>query len=351
MVAMAITQGPSSTRLVRKMGPVPQVPMEVGSTWVTKTGDETALAADQGFIIVKFDNNVLIPDGTASNDITVWEACSRHSADAGEDNANIFVSDDGATWTAVGLANNTPFLGFPPAASGGGIPFANSFDLDGLGLAFITHVKIVNTGTVIEIGANGFEADAVEALHSLGVDDIVKAIVGDDDIDIGVGNTQPFTFTITITNNTGISNGLAGLTFLDVVPAEFDVTSISVDNTTGAGDDGQDECVASFSEPTKTAGQSGPHKKQKLAPDFITITADNAGGLADGEFCIVTVNVTTDTQPGGGRSPNFTPTSCLADPGTITLNNGVRVLDPSGNILLEDDDSLTLDCTSFTVED
>ena len=133
------------------------------------------------------------------------------------------------------------------------------------------------------------------------------------------------------------------------MPAEFDVTSISVDNTTGAGDDGQDECVVSSSEPTKIACNIGGKKKQKLAPDFITITADNAGGLADGEFCIVTVNVTTDVHHGGGQSPTFTPTSCPIGTPTfdrIVLNEGVQVFDSSMNLLLQDDDSLDLDCTS-----
>jgi len=50
----------------------------------------------EGFIIVSFDDNVVIPDGTGAFDLTVWEASSN-----GNDNdlADVYVSADGINWS------------------------------------------------------------------------------------------------------------------------------------------------------------------------------------------------------------------------------------------------------------
>ncbi len=118
-----------------------------------------------------------------------------------------------------------------------------------------------------------------------------------------------------------------------MVPGEFDLD----------GDpDVSGDCTVTTDNP------EGAKKKglSKLEPEFIII---DAGGLADGASCTIEVFVETDSKGfPRGRSPAFAPTSCLEDPGTIVLNDGVKVFDGLMNLLLQDDDTLTLACNQFT---
>lgn len=287
----------------------------------------------EGFIIVRFDDNVIIPDGTGASDLTVWEASSN-----GKDNdlADVYVSADGTTWNLVGQARDYPAL-----VPLGNPPYPNDFDIDGTGLTFVKYVKLVNQPAPHNAGAKGFDSDAFEGLTSIGTDDIVKDFAINtasgqsgniDEIDVGTGSLQFKAFTIDITNNTGIDGGLSGLTFFDVVPGEFDLDG---DPVASAG------CTVTTSNPPGASANG--KNKTKLEPEFISI---DAGGLDDGLTCTVTVNVQTDTKTfPNGRSPAYTPTSCLS--GTIVLNDGVRIIhDATGATIFEDDDSLALTCTS-----
>ncbi len=297
-----------------------------------------------GSITVEFTDNFAVADGTGADDLTVYDG---HSFGVADETALVSVSVDGVTFVGVGTAINNP------AASLG--PFANDFDLDGA-IPFVKFVRIINQGGVL--GSPGFDVDAIEALNSFGTGDIVKAFAdhsddGDDPDEIfqtssgGFDDQQFKAFTITITNNTGVDGGLSGLTFIDVVPAEFDLDPLEENDVNGcsgnaevcdgvdvtAADDALTDCTATGAE----GGAKGKGKgNQKLAPDVVTMTA---GGLDDGDSCTITVWVTTDDdQPGRGRNPDWTPTSC-----PVTLNNGVKVFDASMNLLLQDDDSLIFD--------
>ena len=112
---------------------------------------------NEGFIIVRFDNNVLIPDGTVADDLTVWEA-SFHSV-LPNDLVDVFVSANGVDWVFVGQARNRIF-DVP-----GNPTFPNHFDVDPTGLSFVRYVKLVNQ--VTGIGAAGFDTDAIEALNNV----------------------------------------------------------------------------------------------------------------------------------------------------------------------------------------
>ncbi|NNE84019.1 MAG: hypothetical protein HKN28_08625, partial [Alphaproteobacteria bacterium] len=169
----------------------------------------------EGFIIVSFEDNAVIPDGTAAPDLTVWEASSNGN---NNDLSDVFVSADGINWFLVGEARD-----HPAPVPGGNPPFANEFDIDGTGLTFVKFVKLVNKMAPNNDGASGFDADAFEGITSIGTDDIVKINTGLTGIDVGSGVLQTgFEFEITITNNTGVAGGLSELTFFDAVPAEFD---------------------------------------------------------------------------------------------------------------------------------
>jgi hypothetical protein len=214
----------------------------------------------------------------------------------------------------------------------------------------------------------GADIDAIQCLSPLDVADIDKVFAdhADDPDDINeVDRTtvvndgiQFKAFDITITNNTGVAGGLAGLTFIDVAPAEWDLDPLEEDDVNGCSGnaevcDGVDvtgaaggglvtDCTATGAEHTNKG--NGP---AKLQPEIITITASS---LDDGESCTITVWVTTDDDhPGKGRTknnnaannrgnPDFTPTSC-----PVTLNDGVKVFDASMNLLLQDDSSLIFD--------
>lgn len=156
-------------------------------------------------------------------------------------------------------------------------------------------------------------------------------------------------FTIEITNNTGIDGGLAGLTFIDAVPAEWDLDGFGGEEAEspvpGNGIcvdfacDGVEVLVISDSGCTATGAEhtnSGKSGKPQLQPEIITI---DASGLDDTDSCTIKVWVMTDDDhPGKGKNPTWTPTSC-----PVTLNDGVKVFDASMNLLLQDDDSLIFD--------
>lgn len=236
------------------------------------------------------------------------------------------------------------------------------------GVAF-NQVRITALDSVVNT-TMGADIDAIECLSPLDVTDITKAFEdhvddagNNDEINItGVAfDAQQFkAFSIEITNNTGTNGGFAGLTFIDVVPAEFDLDSDAedFDNDSTINNDCADntcdgvevtvnaaDCTATGAEHTNNG--NGP---AKLQPDIITI---DASGLDDTESCEITVWVMTDDdQPGKGRNktnngqgpgnPDYTPTSCQDT--TIVLNDGVKVFDASMNLLLQDDDSLELTC-------
>lgn len=270
------------------------------------------------------------------------------------DDLQIFEAFHGETYdVAVGIINGA----LATVAAG-----ATGDALVNAGVAFnrveITALDGVNT-------TSGADIDAIECLSPLDVADITKAIehhpddtvggVDDDQINItsATFDEQQFkAFSIEITNNTGVNGGFAGLTFIDVVPAEFDLdplpeylandaleNNVCADGTCDGVQvtDNAADCTASGAEGGAKAKGKG---NQKLAPDVITI---DASGLDNGESCEITVWVMTDDDhPGRGRNPDFTPTSC---PDTaVVLNDGVKVFDASMNLLLQDDDSLELTC-------
>ena len=112
-----------------------------------------------GFIIVEFTDNIALPDGGGTDDLTVWEA---HSFGAtGVDEAVVSVSADGVTFIPL-----TPNATDDPANNS--FTFDNNYDLDTVALPFVKFVKIVNAGIpASDPGAKGFEVDAVEALNSI----------------------------------------------------------------------------------------------------------------------------------------------------------------------------------------
>lgn len=278
------------------------------NTTFTSLGFDTNLGLG-GVLILDFTDNVCLDDGTGAVDFTVNEVVET------AENYSVAIGLQGAALTTL-------------VAAGTG---TTSFDNEGV--AAFNQTRITALAGPDTNPTGGADIDAVSCLFTLDQADIEKAIVGDDDIDIGVDFQQSFSFTITITNNTVIDGGLASLNFLDVVPAEFDVTDATVTAEPEAND-----CSASAAE----GGAKGKGKgNQKLAPDIVTITA---AGLNDGESCTITVDVSTDgDHPGRGNSPDFTPTSCPAG-GEIVLNEGVKVFDSSFNLLFQDDDTLGLTC-------
>lgn len=226
--------------------------------------------------------------------------------------------------TGVGL-NPTTFPGLG----------AQLFDVSSAGLVGYNQVRITDADTddvtpEEEPAAFGADIDAV-ACNSIpfGTAHIIKGIVGNSTIEVGVDYEQQFVFAILITNPEGVD--LTGLAFRDVVPAEFDVLLALVAEENGGAD-----CeVTGVGEITKTNGNGN----QKLAPDFIDFTAD----IPAGGSCVIAVQVATDDDhPGGGNSPDYTPTSC---DGSIVLNDGVQVSMADGSgLLFIDDDSLELGC-------
>ncbi len=186
-------------------------------------------------------------------------------------------------------------------------------------------------------GLDGPDIDAAECLNVLdfGPDHIQKENTGAETINIGVDVVQSsFQFQITIANNTGSDTGLDDILVFDVVPGEFDLVG-DVAPTDNNG------CTVTLTHP------AGAVKKGliKLEPEFITI---DPSGLANGEMCMITVNVETDTKNfPRGKSPVFAPTECNEDT-FIFLNEGVQVfrddgdtggvVDKNDTLLFEDDD-------------
>ncbi len=116
-------------------------------------------AFDEGFIIVRFDNNVALPDGdNTTDDIRVWETGSAFPGDR----AQVFVSEDGVTYINIGVATGGPNEGVGTAVNGFPlVTHGTEFDLDQAGLDFVRFVKLVNEST----RDLGFQFDAVEALN------------------------------------------------------------------------------------------------------------------------------------------------------------------------------------------
>lgn len=297
-----------------------------------------------GNVVLGFSDNVCL-DG-AGADVKLYDAWQSQSL-IGNESAMIEVSNNGGiSYTDIG-----------DVAPGGG-EAGYELDLNGA-ISSFNRVRVTALDWAGQTTLAGFDLDAVECLYTLDHADIDKVFVdhiGDtalnDEIDQtskgGFDAKQFKAFEITITNNTGIDDGLSGLTFIDVVPAEFDLDGLGGEEAespipnNGICVDG--DCdgveVLAISDPGCAAtgtegGAKGKGKgNQKLAPEVITITAD---GLDDGDGCTIKVWVMTDDDhPGNG--PNWTPTSC-----PVTLNEGVKVFDASLNLLLQDDSSLIFD--------
>lgn len=326
------------------------------------------LTGTGGSVTVEFTNNIALPDGNMlTDDLTVWEAHSYGVA--GIDNATVEVSNDGVTWAQLS-PNATDD---PNDLSGVLATFANSYDLDVTGLAAVRFVRIRNTDDdgdpSTDIGADGFDVDAVEALNSfnLGTAQIDKEFVqgSSEEIIIQAKNAtsnglQYYSFVITIENTE--DQDLSGIVFEDVLPAEFDLDPVGEDYATVipineicedtpicdgvwvTGGTNPEKCTATGAEHTNN-GKSG--KLFQLQPDIITITADTLG---DDESCEITVWASTDQKSDRPNKVPYTPTACNEDT-FIYLNEGVKVIDTSGTedvVLFRDDDQLVLTCADPT---
>lgn len=289
---------------------------------------------DGGFLTLDFDDNLCFEDGSTAPDLRVHEqldADETFTVSVGLQSGTLSGSVAGESETGEEL----DFFGVAPNS------LFNRARLD----------STSNGGTV-----PGVDVDAMECLFTLDQADIKKDFADnpldttgvEDEIYAGLDEPQFKAFTITITNDTGVDEAFVGLTFFDVVPAEWDLSPDSEDAFVGSdgnsdgvqvtdASDALGDCAVESAEEHTSNGQGN-----KLKPEFISLSAE---GLADGESCTFTVWVETDQdQPGKGRAknrgqgsgnPDFTPTSC-----PVTLNDGVRVLDSSGVTLFEDDDSL-----------
>lgn len=311
----------------------------------TGTGDFAGFVTieNTGTLTLDFNDNVCLEDGdNASPDLRVHE----------------YLGDTENFTVAVGLqggALSATVNGIGESAADGDPD--ELIELNGVAAgAFFNQTRITSLN---DIGtAPGTDVDAVECFFTLDLADIVKdyAVHGNDggtfdEIDQtspdGFDDQQFKAFTIVITNNTGVDGGLSGLTFIDVVPAEFDLDPVEEDVVNSCDSNGEvcdgvdvtaaDEDVADCTAIGAEGGAKGKGKgNQKLAPDVVTMTA---GGLDDGDSCTITVWVMTDDDhPGQGNNPTWTPTSC-----PVTLNDGVKVFDGSFNLLLQDDDTLIFD--------
>ncbi len=161
-----------------------------------------------GEIILKFTNNAIV-DGQGV-DFTVFENAFiiLYGARAGEifaEPAKVAVSKDGINFyefpfdslTLVGLAGKTPTHGYAdptnPDSSGG-----DSFDLSVVGLDTAYYVKLTDVTEIImdtshpyfDPTANGFDLDAVVAVHSSTVTG-VNSDVGNDRISFTLSNPYP----------------------------------------------------------------------------------------------------------------------------------------------------------------
>lgn len=218
-------------------------------------------------------------------------------------------------------------------------------------------VKFVATGGGGNLDASGVDVRSVSCASILDQSDIIKTNTGFGFIDAGGDVAQgDYSFTIEVKNTTGEAGLLDGLVFADSVPGEFDLDPNAEDLNDQSDDnscldglcDGIDvtnlgNCILDVDRPNGAKRKGGT----KLEPELISLIPD---GLNDGDSCIIEVFAITDgkTFP-NGRSPAFAPTSCVATSAgdVIALNNGVVVEDDLGNVLLEDDDQILLDCTQL----
>jgi hypothetical protein len=100
----------------------------------------------------------------AGNDLAVWQNLEIYSS------AEISVSENGVDFTPVGVA--------PPGSPL--MPTSTEFDLAGTGLVRVYYVKVADRGE--DIG-NGFNLDAVEALHFSEAPEVIE--ISDSSVDFG----------------------------------------------------------------------------------------------------------------------------------------------------------------------
>jgi len=284
-----------------------------------------------------FDSN------TTSGGVLTLDFTDNVCLDGEGGDLQVFEVSHGETYdVAVGLASGSP-LNIASGATGDAILDANSAG------GFFNRVVI--TALDGEGATSGADIDAVQCSYTLDQADIVKAFAANpldndaqDEIFVMVkGQTtiQHKAFTIEITNNTGILGGLAGLNFVDAVPAEYD---LDPDAESPTGDAQDDNCADGACDgiaheldgtpicpvvATRNQGAGkGKNANNKLEPELLSIAA---GNLGDGESCTNTVYVKTEQA----HKKSTTPTSCPVD-----LNSGVKVFDSVMNLLLVDDDKL-----------
>ena len=272
-----------------------------------------AVLGDGGILVLRFTDNTCLV--AAGNDVSIDD-----DADGTDEMYAVAVGLEGEALASAGVVTETS---------------PTQLDLDGL-VASFTRISLADQNQVIgDVLSPGAEIDAVQCLNDLafGTDHITKAIIGDSDItetsSDGFDDQQFFQFEITISNPDGAD--LSPYTFLDTVPAEFDVVAAVADNTNAPVGGG---CM-------NVAASEDKKGNQKLAPDRVSFDV----ALEAGESCTVTVDVATDDDhPGRGNNPTWTPTTCPVG-GTLTLNDGVEVFDSEGNLILRDDSTLELTCT------
>ena len=271
-------------------------------------GDDSnfAVLGDTGTLTVKFTDNTCLAD--TGNDLEIFDADSMDG-----ELYNVRTGLEGQGLATLGNVNETD----------------GTTELN-VSSAF-TRVRVTD---VSGDGGDGAEFDAFRCLNNLafGTAHINKAVTaGGTSITIasknGFNAQQFYTFKITITNPDGAD--LSSFEFMDTVPGEFDVTSAVADNTNSP----------TLAGCTNVADAEIKHGNQKLAPDKITWDVDLAGG----ESCDIIVDAQTDfNHP--GRNALWTPTECPA--GGVVLNEGVRVYDAAGELILIDDSPLVLSCVA-----
>jgi len=135
---------------------------------------------------------------------------------------------------------------------------------------------------------------------------------------VGIGNSSPTSYQYTIHLNSGFNNTLD---VVDVVPAEFDVVSVTP------------SCGSAISVELKKPGD-------KLRPDVITWDLNGGTPCDNSSSQSLIVSISTDQNPGKGlknRGIIYEPTSC----GPLYLNDGAVMIDPStGEPVTEPSNSL-----------
>jgi len=145
--------------------PDPEATPEVPSS----SPEELLTLGEDGWVVLEFTDNV-VTDGPGP-DLTVFEnVMELGGGDYFRECAFVEVSQDGETWTRFpwnpqtleGLAGVWPTTGGDPTdpeVSGG-----DQFDLADLGLSWITRVRLVDCGELVEDDGL-FDLDAVVAVH------------------------------------------------------------------------------------------------------------------------------------------------------------------------------------------